>query len=276
MKFKRNKTFDEFTSQSKAKQIFTPWFIAALVVCIFTATAAFTVLCLLNPGFEIARAAVDGNGELIEPIHVANIAKEKSFMSFVEYDPHANYQVLFKAIENFKTTYGNKAFADAINAIVKHDHQAISKLPKEFNEAVHAFMHSHSQGSINHNGTWGFAVKVLSGAQESWFYKFTNAFANLDSSVVDSHNNSLSKMAQTRMKMIDLYQDNYHAYYWIFITCMMPQMITLVIIIVKLITVLKPKLSAEQKYAIKQLKADKKAQKKNKLANNSHLNLEAH
>lgn len=57
---------------------------------------------------------------------------------------------------------------------------------------------------------------------------------------------------------------------------MMPQMITLVIIIVKLITVLKPKLNAEQKQALKIAKAQKKAQKNNKLANNSELNLEAH
>lgn len=96
---------------------------------------------------------MDANGELIEPIHVANITKEKSFMSFVEYDAHANYQVFFKSILNYKTAHGEQAFADAINAIVKHDHEAMSKLPKDFNEAVHAFLHSHSQGSINHNGT---------------------------------------------------------------------------------------------------------------------------
>lgn len=243
-KIRMNRTWEEFSKLPKVKQIFTPWFIVALVVFIVFGAIAFTMIGLLNNGFTTARSLFE-NGDIV----YGTIAKPKiggsehSLMSYLGYDPHANYQAMFKEINAYLTVNTNKSIADL---------QAMSKEQLN-NDSLYEALHYHAHTPvINHNSTWGFVVKVLSGGQDSWFYKYTKLFAN-GSTTHASASHALATPKEV-LVLIDKYQDfnfgyNYEAFYWIFIICMMPQMITTVIIVTKLATVLNPKKSKEEKEA---------------------------
>lgn len=258
-KIRMNRTWEEFSKLPKVKQIFTPWFITALVVFIVFGAVAFTMVGLLNHGFTTARSLIE-NGDIIYGT-IANPkigGSEHSLMSYLGYDPHANYQVMFKEISAYLTANPNKSIADL---------QAMSKEQLN-NNALYEALHYHAHTPvINHNSTWGFVVKVLSGGTEGWFYKYTELFAHGSA----THASSTHALAtpQQALALINKYQDfefgyNYNAFYWVFIICMMPQMIATVIIVTKLATVLNPKKSKEEKAAYKLEKQKAKLLKKDK------------
>lgn len=263
---KMNKSFAEFSKLPKIKQVFTPWFIAALVIFIVGLTIAFAMVGLLNEGFENARALVNDQGQIIGK--VADVSGDNhSLMSWLGYDQHANYQELYKTIHD--QLINGKTMESLINNTNKNND------PKLY-EALH--YHAHSK-FINHNGTWGFVTKVLSDWENSWFYKYNQLFSQL----ANSQNPVLAAQgikSLAKLSTIIQYQNpNYIAYNWVFIVFMMPQMITFIIIVVKLATVFSPKKSAEEKQAYKLAKLEVKNQKKAKKLNNSlqqiNLNLEA-
>lgn len=263
---KMNKSFEEFSKLPKVKQIFTPWFIVALVVFIVGLVIAFTMVGLLNEGFENARALVNDQGQIVGKVADVN-GNDHSLMSWLGYDQHANYQELYKTINN--RLIDGQTMESLMNNTDK-------KVDPKLYEALH--YHAHSR-LINHNGTWGFTTKVLSDWENSWFYKYNQLFSQL----ADSKDSILAAQGAKSLKKLSTiiqYQNpNYIVYNWVFIVFMMPQMITFVIIVVKLATVLSPKKSAEEKQAYKLAKLEAKKQKKAKNLNNSlqqtNLNLEA-
>ncbi|WP_031489115.1 hypothetical protein [Ureaplasma canigenitalium] len=288
-----NKTYTEFLAQSKAKQIFTPWFISALVLFVALSSVAIAMVVLLAPSFEIGRRLFEDG--LFKDV-IADIKTQDSLMKFVEYDPHADYQKYYKILLDLRE---NGLLNDWASNIASHKpilptEEYNEAYIKKATEAIEAFLHAHAQGLINHNNTWGFAVKVLgnfnssTGVEittkngqtfynDSWFAKFINEFRDVTATYHhNGHDVTLSSASQIRLQTlarayIYLDQPEIVAYYWVFITTMMPQMITSVILIVKLVTVLKPKKTAEEKAAYKLAKLEKKNMKKNQSLMTNHV-----
>lgn len=258
-KIRMNRTWEEFSKLPKVKQIFTSWFITALIVFIIFGAIAIAMVVFLNEGFTTARSLIK-DGEIVYGT-IANPkigGSEHSLMSYLGYDPHANYQEMFKEIK------------ERLSEEPKISMVELLKMSKEElnNNSLYEALHYHAHTPvINHNSTWGFVVKVLSGGTDSWFYKYTELFANGST----THASSTHALAtpQQALALINRYQDynygyNYNAFYWIFIICMMPQMIATVIIVTKLATVLNPKKSKEEKAAYKLEKQKAKLLKKDK------------
>lgn len=282
-KIRMNRTWEEFQKQPKVKQIFTPWFVAALLVFIVCGSIAFAMAGLLNEGFQIARwevtnevktlqQAIEVDGvqvnkfvELGDRIYDHRDPNSLSLMAWLGYDPHASYQTLYKSIKDVLDANPNVTIDDLL-----HKKQADLLLytnndefmAKNLYEALH--FHAHSN-VVNHNGTWGFVVKVLSDGTNSWFYKFTELFAHASKSATHATEGLHSVSPAYKLQTI-LYYNNpaYNAYYWVFIIFMMPQMISTIIIVVKLATVLNPKKSKEEKAAYKLEKQKAKLLKNNK------------
>ncbi|MCV3754252.1 hypothetical protein [Ureaplasma zalophigenitalium] len=264
MKKNKNLSYDEFCKLPKVKQIFTPWFISALVIFIVFATIAFTMLGLLNVPFTQARTVVLATqaGPVLGD-HLANVSgSEDSLMSYVLYDPHADYQEWLRAVKDVNahgiTFHQLEHLTDAqLHTLLEEKDLLMHE--KTLTEVLHYMHHGLHSKVINHNLTWGFVIKVLSNPTNSWFSQWLDYLR-----VNDPHD---SVEWTERLSLIQQYSSetqgmNYHAFYWVFIIFMMPNMITLIIIVVKLSTVLKPKLTPEQKEQYKLQKAQQKAQKK--------------
>lgn len=245
-------SYDEFSKLPKVKQIFTPWFITALLVFIVLGGIAFAMIALASEGFENARSFVDGHGHFVN-----DDSSKTTLMAWLEYDPHSNYQELYKELAK----YSNDELTEYYRLYKTEQFNELGGL--KVVDSFKAFEHSHANGNINHNSTWGFATKVLGAGSESWFYKFIQEFERINGSFTHAgHEVKLAEVANERLAVINAnVNTNYQAYYWVFIICMMPQMIATVIIVVKLITVLSPKKNAEEKAAYKLAKQQQKATK---------------
>ncbi|MCV3743387.1 hypothetical protein OF377_00605 [Ureaplasma sp. ES3154-GEN] len=257
-------SYAEFSKLPKVKQIFTPWFISALVYSIVSIIIAGTMIGLANEGFDNARRLVvleNGKYDLKQVLDFWNFdtKNQDTLMSFVNYDPHADYQSWLGALK--KLNKGD--LHNLVHAL--HDgywDEAIERLNEQaqankdvLHEIVEYISHGAHHKIVNNNSTWGFVIKVLANPTDSWFSQVLK--------YISENNSHDSAIWKTRF---DLIQDNanpaYHAYYWVFIVFMMPNMVSLIIIVVKLATVLKPKLNAEQKAQYKLEKAQKKLKTK--------------